>query len=195
MRTRTWSRWITSREFGPTVVIPKDSSGLAENLYIAGSAVNGDKSYYSIYPTYISTASETIACQVKTKNYDLQVGFRFKRLFWWGGDLSSVNSVSGSVAPIVYSFTVTWDQLAAYNWDQLGTWDSPLSNPVIVQTAVATNSIARRRFIKFPKSLRFRQAYFQLDMSTDGTPTTGPVRVFNIVGVISEKEHVVKQVS
>lgn len=190
LRTRTWSRWQSDNYFGPFQVIPRELSGLGENIYIAGSCITGEKKFFSLYPEYTASTTETFTCYIKTKNYDLAVGHKFKRLFWWGGDMAAVNDVTGIVGPVVYKFVATWDQLAAYTWDQLQTWDAPLSNPVTTQTVVATNSQARRRFLKFPKSLRFRQAYFSLETTTDGTNSTGPVRIFSITGMVAEKETV-----
>lgn len=190
LRTRTWSRWQSDNYFGPFQVIPRELSGLSENIYIAGSCITGEKKYFSLFPEYNATTTETFTCSIRTKNYDLAVGHKFKRLFWWGADVAAVNDVTGIVAPIIYKFIVTWDQLFAYNWDQLQTWDAPLSNPVTTQTVVATNSAARRRFLKFPKSLRFRQVYFSLSTTTDGTDATGPVRIFTVTGMVAEKETV-----
>ena len=195
LRTRTWSRWTSNNYFGPFQVIPRDLSGLSENIYIAGSCIVGEKKYFSLFPKYTATTTETFTCSIKTKNYDLAVGHKFKRLFWWGADMSAVNAVTGVVGPIIYSFIVTWDQLAAYTWDQLQTWDNPLNTPVTTQTVTATNSSARRRFLKFPKSLRFRQAYFTISTTTDGTSATGPVRIFSLTGMAAEKEIVPKAVN
>lgn len=188
LRTRTWSRWSSTNYFGPFQVIPRDLSGLSENVYIAGSCIVGEKKYFSLTPTYNAVTTETFTCSIRTKNYDLAVGHKFKRLFWWGADAAAVNPVTGTVGPIVYRFTVTWDQLTPYNWNQLQTWDAPLSTPVVTQTVTAVNSAARRRFFKFPKSLRFRQAYFSFSTTTDGTSTTGPVRIFSLTGMVAEKE-------
>ncbi len=188
LRTRTWSRWLSENYFGPFQVIPRDLSGLSENIYIAGSCIAGEKKYFSLFPRYTSTTTEYFECYIKTKNYDLAVGHKFKRLFWWGADVASVLNVVGTVSPIVYKISMSWDEASAYNWEDLQSWESLLAAPGTTQTSVATNSSARRRFLKYPKSLRFRQANFSISTHTDGTSATGPVRIFTLTGMAAEKE-------
>lgn len=195
LRTRTWTRWTSTRYFGPLMIIPKDLTATADNVFVCGSCIVGNKEFYSITPTYGASALETINCSLITKNYDMAIGHKFKRMYWWGIDVASVNSITGTLTPIVYDFQATWNDLSTKQWNQLNTWNNPLSTPAIVSTAVALLSAARRRFVKFPKSLRFRQINFQVDMSTDGSNATGPVRLFTITGLIGEKETVSKQVS
>lgn len=195
LRTRTWTRWTSARYFGPLVIIPKDLTGTADNVFVCGSCIVGNKEFYSITPTYGASAVETFSCLITTKNYDMALGHKFKRLYWWGIDVASVNDITGSVTPIVYDFRATWADLATKQWGQLYTWGNPLSSPAVVSTPVALLSAARRRFIKFPKALRFRQVKFDVAMSTDGSNNTGPVRLFTVTGLIGEKETVSKQVS
>jgi hypothetical protein len=195
LRTRTWTRWQSTRYFGPLQVIPKDLTGDAQNTFIAGSCLVGTKNWYTIFPAYTASAVETFTCTAKTKNFDMSVGHKFKRMYWWGADVASVNSITGSLTPVVYSFAATWGDLSTSQWGALTVWGQPLATPSVVSTAVATLSAARRRFIKFPKALRFRQVNFQVDLTTDGSLSTGPVRLFNITGLMAEKETVSAQVS
>jgi hypothetical protein len=195
LRTRTWTRWTSTRYFGPLQSIPKDLTGDAQNTFIGGSCLVGDKGWYTIFPAYTNTAVETFTCTAKTKNFDMSIGHKFKRMYWWGADVASVNSITGSLTPVVYSFAATWGDLSATTWGSLTVWGQPLATPSVVSTAVATLSAARRRFIKFPKALRFRQVNFQVDLTTDGSLSTGPVRLFTITGLMAEKETVSQQVS
>jgi hypothetical protein len=61
-----------------------------------------------------------------------------------------------------------------------------------VSTAGAGNG---RKFIKFLKSIRFRQVSFKLEATTDGSTTTAPIRIFNIVTRTAEKQGVSKKIS
>jgi hypothetical protein len=56
-----------------------------------------------------------------------------------------------------------------------------------------TNAVTEngRIFVKLIKSMRFKQASFELELFTLGTKATGPAKVHTIVSYVNPKEKVV----
>jgi hypothetical protein len=202
LKTKVWTRWDTStvgnRYIGPAVPVPIKDEANAIPQYLMSSSAASSNAIYGFRDVIDTLNSETIPITIKTKNYDFGVPHRYKRLFWWGVDVTTIGTLTGTVQPIIVGFAVTWDQLfngyPAITWDNLNTWDQPLTLPVIVQTVTDAQGTPRK-FAKFLKSLRFRQANFQLDLSYDGTSLTGPIRIFTITTIIGTKEHVSKSLT
>lgn len=136
-----------------------------------------------------------INCSIKTKNLDMAVSNQFKKLWHWGADVTSNRDITGIANVIVVTFTVTWDQLAAYTWDQLNTWDQPLTEVPSVVTVNATGTGTSRRFARFKKSLRYRQINFEVKLVTDGSTGDGPARIFTLMIQTETKQGVSKAVS
>jgi hypothetical protein len=138
-----------------------------------------------------------INCSTKTKNYDMAVSHQYKRLWWWGVDISTPNDIIGIATPIILSFGVTWDQLATYTWDQLAgnTWDQILSEPLTITTTIIGQGGLSRRFAKFEKSLRYRQINFEVRLKTDGSTSDGPARIFTMTIITESKAVVTKAVN
>lgn len=138
-----------------------------------------------------------IECSTKTKNFDMAISHQFKRLWWWGVDVSSPNDITGIASPIILSFSVTWDQLAIppVTWDTLNTWDQPLTTPTTATTTITGQGGLSRRFAKFNKSLRYRQINFRVVMVTDGSTGDGPARLFTMTIITESKTTVPKQVN
>ena len=165
-------------------VINKVSSGGNTQIYFMPNA--------AVVP--ISTdkikAVPTINCTIKTKNFDMAISHQFKRLFWWGADVSTDREIRGQATPIVFTFKVTWGQLSAYKWNQLNTWKQPLISPSFVETVLSTGTGTDRRFVKFLKALRYRQINFKVRMITEGSTVDGPARLFTMT-IITESKQVV----
>lgn len=201
LKTKVWTRWTTgTRYIGPAVVGHAHSSAEEIPEYFMGSNVETLNAMHGFRDIIDAVHSENISCSVLTKNYDHGVPHRYKRLFWWGADVSTISAITGTVQPVVVSFSVTWDQLEAgypgITWDTLesGTWDQPLNLPVIVQTVTSAQG-ALRKFAKFAKSLRFRQVNYKVEFSYDGTDNSGPVRFFAMTTIIGTREHVSKSLT
>lgn len=195
LKTRVWTRWDTGTKYiGPAVKVPVRSEADAIPTYIMSSAVADDNEHiFAFRDIFDAENTETINVYIKTKNYDYGIPHRYKRLMWWGADVSTVGAITGIIQPIIVNFGVTWGQLAAFTWGQISgnTWGQPLNVPIIVETNLGGNP-APRKFAKFFKSIRFRQVNFQLEMSYDGTSLTGPIRFFTITSIIGTKQHVSK---
>lgn len=138
---------------------------------------------------------QDITCHVKTKNFDMAVSSQFKKLWWWGADVTSNRDIIGTASPIVVSFNVTWASLATKSWNSLKTWAQPLTEISAVATVVATGTGTSRRFAKFEKALRYRQINFQVQLLTDGSTVDGPARLFTIMIVTETKQGVSKAIS
>lgn len=202
LKTRTWSVWdSTAVDFmGRFWAIPGQQGSLP-TAYTYRTAKTGFLGLYTCKDG-ITTDSEDMTCTVVTKNYDYMSSARFKRLVSWGVDLISKVDVTATVSPVTYSTAVTWDQLknAGITWDFLKnggyTWDRPMDFSVTVVDPVSTaGSGTGRKFIKFLKSIRFRQVSFKLEVMTDGSTSTAPIRIFNIMTRVADKQYVSKKIS
>jgi hypothetical protein len=147
----------------------------------------------------ITSDAEAFQCTLQTKNYNYNTSASYKRLFWWGADAIFRSNVTAIVTPIVYNYSVTWGQArAASTWGQalLFTWGQPMNGTIAVQTVRNTSGGgAIRKFVKFDKSLRFRQANFKLVFDTDGSSATAPVRIFSLMTYVKVKERVSQTVT
>lgn len=143
----------------------------------------------------LASTQYNIDCSAMTKNFDMAVSHQFKRLWWWGADLSTPNDIIGTTTPVIVSFGVTWNQLHAFTWDQLNTWDQPLTTPLTVSTTITGQGGLSRRFAKFMKSLRYRQINFRVQLVTKGSTADGPARLFTMMVVTETKASVPKSIN
>jgi hypothetical protein len=138
---------------------------------------------------------QIITCEVLTKNFDMAISHQFKKLNWWGADISTNNSIRGTATPITANFGVTWGQLSTHTWGSLGTWGQPLSAPSSVVTDAVSGTGVARRFVKFLKTLRYRQINFAVRLTTNGSTSDGPARLFTMTAITSSKQVVPKSVN
>lgn len=148
------------------------------------------------YPLAIAVAyKKDILCHILTKIYDVGISHRFKRLMHWGVDVVTGRSVTGTLSPYSLAYRVTWAQLHLYTWAQLQTWGYPLfAQPSTTQTAPVDAGVYRR-YIRFPKGLRFRLLQFSVDMETVGNTTDGPARLYSLTAFVAVKQLVPKGVN
>ena len=107
-----------------------------------------------------------MSCSVRSKTYNFNIPYAYKRLFWWGTDLLSKSNISAKLV----SVTSTGSSLD------------------VSDSATISNILGIRMFVKFLKSIRFRQVAFDLSSVVDGTTTTGPFRIYSITAFVSNKE-------
>jgi hypothetical protein len=204
LRTRTWTRWRSAQHGAIGKIVSPVSPDTLDAAYAMSSkaiAAGGSRSCPLLYIREdVAGIAEVFQCVLQTKNYNYELPSNFKRLFWWGVDAIFRGQVKGEVIPIVYASKPTWGQLrtAGVTWHQLlqGTWGSPLSVPLSVETAYNLNNLGpTRKFVKFKKGLRFRQLGFRLTFPVDGTTLTLPVYVFSLSAYIVTRENVVKAIS
>lgn len=223
--TRWTSKDISIAGLGPIVQLDQTSSKnmqrlgrgqwVATSSYTKGSDPAGQGSsgawnkYFKIFvmdDTYDTNYTENgaltppstpvdIECSMLTKMYDIGVSHRFKRLMHWGVDCISTRGVTGTVYPFSVFNKVTWEQLHTIQWHLLNTWEYPLTLiPSTTQTQPAGTGI-NRRFIRFPKSLRFRLTQFGIQMVTIGNSTDGPARLYSLTAFIGGKQLVPRAVN
>jgi len=147
---------------------------------------------------YVSGVSETMTCNIQTKNFNYQASSIYKRLFWWGLDARFKATVVGTAYPITQSYVTTWQNLLSQTWQAslLNTWLNPASSAAAVSTSVTETALTFRRvFTKFLKSLRFRQIYFTVSFETTGTDADAPVRLFSLMTYVNPKQTVSKEIT
>lgn len=225
IRTKSWGTWESAIEgnnyIGRPVEFPNISSTFTNPKYYACSimsiedpATNPDQfetqRIFLIQDRLDGTTNERyldlvedefvssdIECVIKTKNFSAEETHRYKRLMWWGADVSTQRELTAIATPVTANYAVTWNDLHTYTWEDLhnNTWDQPLTNTLNFTTVVNNNLSAGRKFIKFLKALRWRQINFEIRMLTNGTTVDGPCRLFSLTAILGSKQTVVKQVS
>ena len=202
LRTRTWSIW-NSDTYGPIgeIFVAVTDMEYEEAITFSSAIVpySGSRSVKTLHLTdLISSESETFVCTIQTKNYNYQASAVYKRLFWWGVDAIFRGQVTAKATPVTFSQAITWVILGTYKWNEINlfTWDQPAVPSIAVQTIRSTpGNSAIRKFVKFLKSLRFRQINYRLEFQTDGSTTTAPVRLFSLTTYVRAHEKVSKTVT
>lgn len=203
LRTRTWTIWKSpSRGSIGKIVDLDDGTGDYEAYCFSSDevAAGGGRSaaLLKIVDGFSAGASETFTCTVQTKNYNYEIGSKIKRLFWWGVEAVFRGEVFGQAVPIQFTQNGTWGQLLSSTWGQLlgQTWGALTFDSYVIETTRdTTGSGAMRKFVKFRKSTRFRQIYFRVTFDSDGTPSTSPVRLFQLLTHVKAKQTVSEAVS
>lgn len=173
------------------------STGPRTALATGNTSVNPVFSYDNYEVISLSLTIHDIECITKTKNYDMAVSHQFKRLWWWGADVSSTNDIVGTATPIIVTFDVLWSQIDGLPWSSIEgkPWSQIFATPSSVETTVAAIGGADRKFAKFQKSLRYRQINFKVKLTTDGSSADGPARLFTMIIVTESKQAVPKSVN
>lgn len=199
LKTRAWTTWSSTMLVDQFVKNPvfDTTSGMAQ--YFAGSCLNTVRALYSFKDGYTLTDAEPMSCSVRTKTLDFNIGYAFKRLFWWGSDILTKVSLAANVSPVAYTTQVTWGDLhAGHLWgDLLGhTWQQPLSISLDVSDSVSiANASGARQFLRWLKSLRFRQVNFSISGNVTGVSSDSPIRVFSLTAYVTNKETVSKKIN
>lgn len=203
LRTQTWTTW-KSESFGAIGKIVKRETASGQFVAIAHKSTVAASGGSRSTPTLqlsdtVSNDAEEMSCTIQTKNFNYQAGSVFKRLFWWGVDATFRGEVTGTAYPVTYNFAVpwqtlldneTWQTMLQYNWGQ------PQSEPGTAVTSLDVQAFRiGRKFVKFNKSLRFRQAYFKVVFNTDGSTGKAPVRLFSLMTYVNPKQTVSTSIS
>jgi hypothetical protein len=158
-----------------------------EDKYTTTNTENGDLS-----PAFPAV---DINLSMKTKQFDIGLSHRFKRLMHWGINCYTSRNVTGTLYPFSVAYRVTWNQLHIYHWHELNTWAYPLTAIPSVEQEVTGDSGKQVKFIRFPKSLRFRLLQFEVNMATQGNTSDGPTYLYSITGFIGAKQLMPKAVN
>lgn len=201
--TRTWSRWrstvhggigkfyenLNASDAAPTAIchsnkiVPAGGSRVAKTLHITDA---------------VTLEAENFECVAQTKNFNYDAASVYKRLLWWGVDAIFRTRVEAIAYPISFAQSVTWGQLKTATWGTVKnfTWSQPFSETMSVETIRDTSGTgSSRKFVKFNKSLRFRQIYFRVSFETDGSIDSSPVRLFNLMTYVKAGQRVSKAVT
>lgn len=202
LRTRTWTTWKSTSRGTIGTIIAAATDTEFEEAVVFNSTVSPAGSPRTAKTLHITdattTETESFVCTAQTKNYNYQVNAAYKRLFWWGVDAIFRGQVTGTAIPVTFNTAVAWSQISTYTWSQLYnfTWEQPTSPSTAVQTIRDTTGLsAVRKFVKFMKALRFRQIYYKLEFTTDGSISTAPVRLFALMTYVKVHERVSKTVT
>jgi len=158
-----------------------------EDRYNATNTENGN-----ITPEFPAV---DIKLSMTTKQFDIGLSHRFKRLMHWGIDCYTSRNVVGTLYPFSVAYRVTWNQLHIYHWHELNTWAYPLTAIPSVEQQVSSDAGKQVKFIRFPKSLRFRLLQFKIDMVTQGNTLDGPAYLYSITSFIGAKQLMPKAVN
>jgi hypothetical protein len=202
LRNRTWTTW-KSDVYGPIGKIVKLERPDDLPVAITHSSVavpsGGSRSTPTLRITdRIGSITENMRCIAQTKIFNYQASSLYKRLFWWGVDATFKQTIEGLAFPITFNFSVTWGQVASNTWNDLlsNFWVAPLSEPPFVQSDVdVTTAPFGRKFVKFFKSLRFRQIFYRIEFPTDGSTASAPVRLFSLMTYVNPKETVSRTIN
>jgi len=203
LRTRSWTIW-KSQTYGSLGQFLARSNTQDKSIVLGHKNVTvplgGSRSAPLLQITdEYSSVQEPMDCIIETKNFNYQASAIFKRLFWWGLDATFKGTVVGTAAPITQSFQVTWQTLLDNEtWGSMlqYTWASPQAGSPAINTSVTESSATFRRvFVKFLKSLRFRQIFFRVKFTTNGSSTEAPVRLFSLTTYVNPKQTVSKEIS
>lgn len=203
LRTKTWSEWSKTDDtstiewhmFGP-LVRARDLTGSGQDSYYTGYSFDVSSGGYKVIKiidgrsggALEGTGTHTFLCIATTKDYDLADPIRYKRLFWWGADVVTGETLTGSITPITLISSTTWDALTVEKWADLNTWESPIIGSVAFQETVTGDGISNtNKLIKFGKAMRFRKANFSLQLITNGS-TNQPTKIFQYTAVVAIKQ-------
>lgn len=197
----TWCEWRAPnsvKTLGRVLKIPGQQD-VRPVAYMYSTQPNEARPF-RIYSGEPGTEKEVMTSYMVTKNFNFETDSKYKKLTLWVADLISRVNVATIASPVHYGSTVTWGALKASGrtWGQARayTWANPLDISIAVPDVVDLGGVTDgRKLIKFQKILRFRQIFFRLSMTHDGSIDTAPVRVFKLAAWVIDKQRVTKRVS
>lgn len=203
-KTRTWALWQTQWTPHKFVKSPIVDPVTGIQQFYCGNyltrAATGDAGNYlfRLKDSYTALDTETFTCRIKSKVYSFNVPYSYKRLMWWGVDLLSKSNINATVTPVVYGRPVRIIDVAAYTIASLSA--RPINSLLDIDISVNDSADIKnpadvRMFVKYIKSLRFRQVQFTLASSIDGTTATGPLNIYSMTAFIINKELVDKKIN
>ena len=195
-KTRTLTKWLSTNTPDQFFKSPLQDTTTGIDTYIAGNymkytiGANANK-LYLMKDAITATDTETFTCSLRTKVYSFNVPYSFKRMMWWGIDLLAKSNIAVTAIPVAYGLPVKWSQLAPRTWAQVapGTWGAPLDISIAVSdSSDIKNTSNIRMFVKYIKSLRFRQLQFTVTSDVDGSTATGPLQLYSVTAYVINKQ-------
>jgi hypothetical protein len=203
LQTRAWTTW-KSDTYGSLCKMLIRSNSEDKAIVLTHSNTNVGAGETRVAPLLqivdeYDEVTENINCVIQTKNFNYQASSVYKRLFWWGLDASFRGTVVGTANVISHVFATTWQQLfdtATWQDELAFTWGSPTSGTPATTTTVTEGGVRFTRiFVKFLQSLRFRQIYFTIEHTTDGSSDSSPARIFSLMTYVNPKQTVSAQIT
>lgn len=225
LRLRAWTRWESQdpniHYIGPIMRLDNTNTDILQGFdtYVAGTALSKNfdsqgqgtsgawkmwNKLFKLEDRYEGSRTENgnhapvavdINLTMTTKQFNVGLSHRFKRLMHWGIDCYTGRGATGTLFPFSVAYRVSWDQLTSYHWHELNTWAYPLAEVPSTTQTIPSGTAKQIKFIRFPKSLRFRLMQFKVDMATTGNTVDGPVYIYNITAFIAAKQIVPKAVN
>ena len=202
--TASWAMWPSpaSNVAHYFTIPPTSTSGAARTaLAVTGENDPAKMRLWRMSDTPLATGglTETYTMRVVTKIYDFAEPAAFKRLFWWAAEVFSATGIDALTHPVIISAGgVTWDQMATTTWDvlALGSWDDPLIIPPLYDdNTTFPVDFPIEETIRVIAATPFVRIFFEVKINLDGTATTTPARLINIVPYLANKENVSQKVS
>ena len=197
LRTRVWAIWNSIFKLGRFYQIPSSASTPDVDKFIAASAITTTDGAFNFKESYESNRTENFHYSVTSKTYDFDAPYQYKRLFWWGGDMIAKAPFQATVFPISYGRKQTWSQAKLRTWTTAKsfTWSRPADISISIVSDRQVSGSGDRVFVKFLKSLRFRQANFRISGDTTSDLTTSPMRIFAFTIFVDAKAKVSQTVN
>lgn len=206
VRQQTWAEWVpTTAVPGRVMQMPADASGTGPRQALAWLGMNtGNSARRVLLLTDSPTGSglyagEPMTCTMRTKTFDFNLAGTFKRLLYWAIRFRSARGASGQVVPVgVNGGSITFDDMEGSSFDDfdLATWDAPIFKiPVFVDNIDFPMPSAIQALAKARAPIRFLSAYFEVTLSTDGTPASAPARVFSVTAYLKQHADTGEKVS
>ena len=206
VRNKAWTTWKSSLTPERFIKYPHTDRSTGVDVYFAGNYLHymeGHPSQEFIFRLKDETNSldkESFDVKVVTKAYNFTLPYAFKRLMWWGVELLANHQVTATVMPSPWSSGIRWRDIEdrGLTWADRApyTWGRPNMLSVdVTDSANISNFDRLRLFVKFRKSLRFRQVMFKLHSSLDGSSDTGPFKIFSMTIFLVHKQTVSKRVT
>lgn len=191
----TWSTWSTTTQFAYGMRVPREEGDLTPDVMYGVTASN-TASLFGLYKVVDSATStqgtEEMTCIVQTKAFDFETPEAWKRMWYWAADVLTARDIRGVALPLqLSSIEASWDDLEALTWDELegGTWDQMLEESSdVISDRVYPTFTPYRVNVTFRKDMRFRRCSYRVELSTDGTSGTGPVRVISLTVHATRKQ-------
>jgi hypothetical protein len=210
LRSQNWTTWHAPA-YGSIGKIVQFSGALTSDTPVAVTSPNvsvapgGTRTAKLLYLTDAFTDEVEAApyiCSMQTKTVDYGAPTNYKRLFWWAVDATYRSGLVAKVVPEVFSYQVTWGQILAMGrtWGSMRsyTWGNPSAGDLSASTQVSGVGAGLgplRKTIRLNKNMRFKQAYYTVALTVDGSSKTCPARIFLLETFVLVKDRVSRTVS
>lgn len=208
LRSQNWTTWHSQGGIGKIIqftgALTQDVPVAVahSNLSVSGGSRSAKLYYLTDAFTNESEAGGNYICAMRTKTFDYGAPTNYKRLFWWGLDATFRSGLTAQVVPEVFTRQVTWGQLLSMGrtWGQMRqySWSNPSAGDLTATTVFSPTAAGGgplRKTLRLNKNERFKQAYYAVSISVDGTTATCPARLFLIETFVLVRDRVSRSLS